>query len=149
MLRWPAVRPLALLALALLGAGATTFAYAASLGQATVVLLLVVPIIVGTGPWGVLAGLLVMAGLLAGFAAWASSGLRGAPAPTPWEGDEASQPAAPPAGERRTHSGGFLLLGPIPIAFGTTKGLALTMLLLALAALALLLLLPMLLRGIP
>jgi uncharacterized protein (TIGR00304 family) len=54
--------------------------------------------------------------------------------------EEAGPPAPEPASARQGKAAGFVLLGPIPIAFGTTRGLAVAMLLLALAALALLLL---------
>lgn len=129
-------------AAALLLAGLATLAYASTLGQVAVALVLVFPVIIGTGPLGFLGGLLVMAGLVAAF--WALAGrARG----------EAAWPEAPSAAgddaraepTRGSSAGGFLLLGPIPIAFGTTRHLAATMLALAVLVLAALLLLPLLL----
>lgn len=144
------MRPLALAAALLVGLGVVLLACAASLGEVTVMLVLVVPVLVGTGPWSFLGGLLLLGGLVAAFWAWASRGapeVGGARAPEP-RGRGSSAPPQLRA-TRRTGAGGFILVGPIPIAFGSTRALAATMLLLALAALALVLVLPSLLRGSP
>lgn len=125
-------------ALVLLGSGAAALAYAASIGQATFALVLIVPVLVGTGPWAFLGGLLVMAGLFLGFAALASrpaAEVPGAGAPPP------------PTEERR--AAGFVLIGPVPIAFGSTRALAVAMLVLALLALLLFVLVPLLLGARP
>lgn len=114
-------------------AGAGCLAYAASIGQASVVVVLILPVLVGTGPWAFLGTLLLMAGFALGFFAWTGHSrmarIPGAPAGAP-----------PGAAEGRTSTGGFLLLGPIPIAFGSTKRLAVGMLAVAIAVLLLMLL---------
>lgn len=144
-----------LVAAALLGAGALTLLYAASQGEAEVALFLFIPVVLGHGPWGALAGLLLFAGLVA--LAWSWAGLEHAPwNQKPWAGafPRATEPTQeegprPPPEPVETKAGGFILLGPIPIAFGTTKGLAWAMLALAVAAFLLLLLVPRLIGGAP
>lgn len=148
-----AMRPLALAAAALLLAGVALLGYAAAEGDVTVALVLVFPVILGTGPWAFLGGLLLIAGVIAGFAAYSGRVLRPGPQyeysyhagrgevrTERWPEEE-----PPPAPERK--AGGFVLIGPIPIAFGSTRGLAIGMLLLALLVLAFMLVLPLLLRG--
>lgn len=144
-----------LLAGALVLAGLAVLAYGASLGQVSVAFVLVFPIVIGTGPWGFLGGLLVMAGLLAASWAFAREHLRVEPqveqAHYAGRGEVRTErwpePEPPVSPGPQRGSGGFILLGPVPIAFGSTRELATKMLLLAVVVLALLLLLPVLLRG--
>ena len=103
-------------------AGVVTIALAVARGQANVYLVLVIPVIVGTGPLAFLAIALVFAGFLLTFLLWPSrfavdSGDRDA-VPTSPEG-------APPA----PRWGGVLFLGPIPVIFGSDPRMTRTMLL--------------------
>lgn len=95
-------------ALACFVLGVGTLVYAGVRGELRVGLFLVVPFVVGTGPWGALGMLLLMAAAVLGVLG-AARGM-GAMAP-----DE--------AGERRVErrSGGVVLLGPIPIVWGSDR----------------------------
>jgi len=134
------VRPLPVLAGSLVLAGVALLGYAAAIGQAQVVLVLIVPVVVGSGPWAFAGMLLLMTGFLAGF--WAAATRRGPTGAPPPRIDEAPGPAPPRPAAPKQRVAGFVLVGPIPIAFGSTKALAATMLLLALVALLLLLVAP-------
>jgi uncharacterized protein (TIGR00304 family) len=133
-----AVRAIPATAVPLLLAGIGVLAVAASRGEASAGVVVVFPFVVATGPLGFLGALLLMAAMVAGVLAFAPRARPLEPAP--------NVPDVPsPAKERNV--AGFVLLGPIPIAFGTTRGLAVAMVLVGLAALALLLLLPRLVGG--
>lgn len=103
-------------------AGVVTMALAVARGQASVYLVLVIPVIIGTGPLAFLGIVLVFAGFLLTFLFWPSRfgvdpGVRDA-VPT-------SPESAPPA--RRW--GGVLFLGPIPVIFGSDPRMTRAMLL--------------------
>lgn len=125
-----------LIAGAALFSGLALLAYAALQGDVSVHLVVVVPVVTGTGPWAALGGLLTVAGL----AGWVWTGLAGAgpgPRGTPPPGGEAHAEEGP-SGEQEasTRGGGVLLIGPIPVAWGTDAR-SLTGVLLAAAALLL------------
>lgn len=102
---------LKLSALVALLAGLALLAYAAAEGSLRVGLFLVVPFVYGTGLAATLGMLLVMASALLGFAGLARS--------TSSPDHQPGMP--PPAGERRSATGGVVLLGPIPIVWGNGK----------------------------
>jgi uncharacterized membrane protein len=131
------VRPQLALAAACAVAGLACLSYAASQGQANVGVALVVPFVVGTGPWASVGVLLLGLAMVLGFAAVSTRAVGEAPGkPTP-DAPASPESSGPPPARK---VGGFILLGPIPIAFGTTRGLALAMLAAALVMLAVLLL---------
>ena len=105
-----------------IGAGVVTMALAVSRGEANVYLVLVIPVIVGTGPLAFLGVFLAFAGFLLTFLLWPSR-------PDAEPGDRNALPVsregAPPA--RRW--GGVLFLGPIPVIFGSDPRMTRTMLL--------------------
>src|SRR5438552_17788075 len=89
-------------------AGILTIALAVARGEANVYLVLIIPIIIGTGPLAFLGILLVFVGFLLTFLLW------------PWRPDTDSEapsvltgsPEGPPPARRW---GGGVCLGPIPI----------------------------------
>lgn len=154
------------LAVGLVVAGLAFFALAASRGEASVGFFLVFPFLVGTGLLSFVGVLLLGSGLVLGLwtIALRAGSTRGPYEGFPHESNEAGPPRTldeewerrmvlpklpPREPEPRKSAGGFILLGPIPIAFGTTRGMAVAMLFLALVALVLLLVLPRLLGGAP
>src|SRR5438445_13536780 len=96
-------------------------ALAVSRGEANVYLVLVIPVIVGTGPLAFLGGFLVFAGFLLPFLLWPSRLEVGSWAP---DGLPVSPVGAPLA--RRWV--GVLFLGPVPVVFGSDRRVTRTML---------------------
>lgn len=127
---------------ALLVAGLAGLAYAGLQGQLDVYLLVVVPVVAGTGPWAALGLLAAIAGLAGLFWTSATRGLQGGAAPggSPSTRGSPGRPSGSsdePRGEeakRETKGGGVILLGPIPIAWGSDRS---TLTWLVVAALAL------------
>ncbi|HYS71792.1 MAG TPA: DUF131 domain-containing protein [Thermoplasmata archaeon] len=132
------MRRLSLLALACLIGGVALVAYGAANGQAQVYLVLIFPVVVGSGPIPLAGTALVMAGFVLGFLSFAGMPLpAGAPPPMRAESKSEAPPPAPAATKR---FGGVVFLGPLPIVFGSDArmsrymlvlGIALTVLLLA------------------
>lgn len=103
----------------LVAAGVVLLAMAWAQGNVRVFLVLVVPVVVVEGPLGVLAVLAVVAGLVALFAsAWA--GAVGPAPPEHGQGDAGDRPG-PTAEASRRRSGGVVLLGPLPIVWGSDE----------------------------
>ena len=97
-------------------------AFAVARGQANVYLVLVIPVIVGTGPLAFLGIGLVFAGFLSTFLLWPP---RFAVDP----GDRDAVPTPPGGAPPARRWGGVLFLGPIPIIFGSDPRMTRTMLL--------------------
>lgn len=105
-------------------AGLALLAYSGVQGDLSVHLVLVIPVISGSGPAAALGMLLAIGGLFGLF--WTGMELQG-PGPGPGQGPgrpaptaaKAAGPEATSGSERR--SGGIILLGPIPIAWGSGK----------------------------
>lgn len=104
------MRTLRALGLVSLLAGLGLLAYAATTGDVRVGLFLVVPYVVGTGIAPFLGTMLIMAGLVMVF-------VGGLPPMRGWERD----PAERSEGSVRSRSGGVVLLGPIPIVWGSDR----------------------------
>lgn len=88
--------------------------------EATLNLFLIFPVITATGAWSGLGILALLAGFIALFLTW-SVGLPergGPPAPMPAGAVPPSDSAAPSAPASRRW-GGVVLLGPIPVVFGS------------------------------
>lgn len=103
----------------LLVSGLATLGYAGAVGQLDVHLVVVVPVISGTGPAAALGGLATIAGLAGLF--WTALP-RDPPAPGRDRHRTARAPGCdeePPESEVR--GGGVILLGPIPIAWGSDR----------------------------
>ena len=121
------------IALALTAVAALAVAWAVREGQLELALVLVFPVVYGTGGWALLAILSMAAAGLAWIGVW----MRRAGLAVAQEAGPAGE--APPA-ERRSRHGGVILLGPIPIAWGSDTKAARWALLAGVALLGLLLL---------
>lgn len=113
--------------------GLTLLLWAGLNGDLTVRLLVIIPIITGTGPAAALGAILTIAGLVA----WALT----RPMHPPSHGTPRNRPPQEPTpsksprhDETDTKAGGILLIGPIPIAWGSDRS---TLLVLILATTAL------------
>lgn len=123
---------------ALFVAGGAALALAAVRGEASLSLVVIVPVVTATGGLGALAILLLVAGFLVTFVAWPLHAAREvAAAPI----DEPIGVQPPPPGPAARRWGGVLFLGPVPIVFGSdarvTRGMLLLGLILFLALLGL------------
>ena len=121
-----------ILGLALLLAGIALIAASVATGQGQVFLLAFIPVYAGTGPLGLLGILVVFFGffLTSLGAAW-----RGIPAPRDAPHGSAPPPAGavPPAATvPPVKYGGVVMLGPIPIVFGSDTVIAKWMMVLGL-----------------
>lgn len=95
--------------IALLAGGLACVAYAVATGGATAGVFVVFPFVIGTGPIALLGVVLFVLGLLT--LAWAL------PAPAP----PARPSRAPPGAPSGSEVGGFALIGPVPIFFGSWR----------------------------
>lgn len=110
------MRPLRLAALASLLAGLALLGYAVVEGEARVGLFLIFPYLVGTGGKAALGMLLLFGAAVM----WAHSATRGT-APPAGELLGGDAPPGEARVERRSGSGGVVLLGPIPIVWGSDR----------------------------
>jgi len=114
------------LALTALVAGLALLAYSAAAGEGRVVLFLIFPVFTGSGLASFAGMLLIMLGLFLGFLSMAGFSLPGAASAPP----PAVAPSATPASPAKKF-GGVVLLGPIPIVFGSDRRVTTAMLVLA------------------
>src|SRR2546422_10603607 len=98
-------------------AGVLTMALAVAQRQANVYLVLVIPVIVGTGPLAFLGIILVFAGFLLTFLLWPSR-LGEDP------GNRDTLPTSPAVAAPARRGGGALFLGPFPGIFGSHPRIA-------------------------
>jgi len=103
-------------------AGVLVMALAVARGEANVYLVLVIPVIVGTGALAFLGVFLVFAGFLLTFLLWPSR-LDADP------GGRNALPVSPEGTPPARRWGGVLFLGPIPVIFGSDPRMTRTMLL--------------------
>lgn len=101
-------------------AGAAALAVGFLQNEATLSVVVIIPVITATGAWAFLGIVLMMAGVFVFFLTWsgATEALSEVPPPvqvTP----SAPAPAQPSATRRRW--GGVVFLGPIPIVFGSDQ----------------------------
>ncbi len=104
-------------------AGVLTIALAVARGEANMYLVVVIPVIVGTGSLAFLGIFLVFAGFMLTFLMWP---LR--PGTEPGGRDDV--PGSPQGTSPARRWGGVLFLGPIPVIFGSDPRMTRTMLLL-------------------
>jgi len=115
--------------------GLLVLALAVQRGEASVYLVIVVPVVAGSGPIGFLAILLVFVGFFLTFLLW--PGHRALPS------EQTSESVRPPTDTATTPRrwGGVVFLGPIPLVFGSdprmTRAMLLVGVILFLALLAL------------
>jgi len=103
-------------------AGVLTMAFAVARGEANVYLVLVIPVVVGTGPLAFLGVFLVFAGFLLTFLLWPFR-------PDAEPGGRDVLPTSPEGAPPARRWGGVLFLGPIPVIFGSDPRMTRTMLL--------------------
>jgi len=103
-------------------AGVLTMAIAVAQRQANVYLVLVIPVIVGTGPLAFLGIILVFAGFLLTFLLWPARFVED-------PGNQDALPTPPQGAAPARRWGGVLFLGPIPVIFGSDPRMTRTMLL--------------------
>ena len=135
-----------LLSPALFVAGVAALAVAFLRNEATLSLVVIIPVISATGPWAFLGILLMVAGVFLFFLSWTRTAEVG-PETLPPAPPEASSPAPPSPPPRRW--GGVVFLGPIPVVFGSDQKVTTWMLVVGvLLFVALLVLTVIALRGI-
>ena len=109
------MRPLRALAAILVLAGAALTVYGVATGEMQVALVIFVPVILGSSVLGVLAIGLMIAGIFVGMAdLFLNAGQDEA------QGSLTSE-ERPSETTKRTEFGGVVLIGPIPIMFGSSK----------------------------
>ena len=111
-----AVRPVRLVGLVLFVIGLVLLAVGFLQGEATLVLFVIFPVVTASGLWSVLGILLVIAGFFLSFLGFASTMEAPVPPPSSPEPSAAAPPSPAPPQKRW---GGVVLLGPIPILFGS------------------------------
>ncbi len=109
--------------LLMLMAGIALLAWAVSSGDAELYLVVIIPVITGTGPVFAGGAILFMLGLMVTFLglsmrAAESMDLHEGPPPTPATGSSPGPQAGAPPASGGTEFGGVIFLGPIPIVFG-------------------------------
>lgn len=115
----------------LFAAGAAVLALAIARGEASLSLVVIVPVVVTSSALGALGIVLVVAAFLATFLAWpfrAVEAARGTAPPPAFQPPAVREPA--PAAPPSKRWGGVLFLGPIPIVFGSDARVTWAMLLL-------------------
>ena len=131
------------LAAALFALGIALVALSILRGEGSAGLFVCVPFFSGTGLWASLGVLCFFGGMAALFVGL----VRGAGGAEPQDAPEGAQgaPERPPGGENadaapRPRAGGVILLGPIPLVFGSDPGISRTMFYVALGLMAMFLL---------
>ena len=107
--------------------GICLIAVSVATGEADLSLVVVFPVISGTGGVFLLGMLLTVAGLLLGFALMVMGKTEWADHQEPARTDE-SGPHQARGEKREVRYGGVVLIGPIPVAFGSNMRMAMTML---------------------
>jgi uncharacterized protein (TIGR00304 family) len=135
------MRPWRILALFVIVAGVSLLAYCVAIGEMQVALVLIVPVIFGSSILGILAIGLIIAGV---FVAIADSFLSA-------EGESSQDRLSNESGltetPKRKEFGGVVLIGPIPIVFGSSKGMTLLAAVIAVIILVLMVLSLFFIRG--
>ena len=114
--------------------GIALVAAAVVTGEADVSLVLIIPVFSGSSALFLLGVLLIVASFIVGFVLVATGSVEVEPS-------QGAQETASPmsTGSRRTEYGGVVLVGPIPIAFGSSRNMAIVMLVIGVVATVLLL----------
>lgn len=121
------MNPRFLIPLSLFIAGAAAVVAAVAVGEAEVSLFLVFPVFSGSSGLFLLGVGLIVLGILAGFAMMFQGSLS-PEADVEADGETRSDGRVP---EKKLRTGGVLLIGPIPIAYGSDARIAMIMLALA------------------
>jgi len=122
------LRPIIWVPIAVFVSGIACIAAAAVGGEADVRLFLIFPVFSGSSWLFILGTLLIVLSFFVGFAIVAIGGT---------EADRSQpgsvEPRSPATSQRRTTYGGVVLVGPIPIAFASSKNMAIFMLMIGIA----------------
>jgi len=122
------LRPIIWVPIAVFVSGIACIAAAAVGGEADVRLFLIFPVFSGSSRLFILGTLLIVLSFFVGFAIVAIGGT---------EADRSQpgsvEPRSPATSQRRTTYGGVVLVGPIPIAFASSKNMAIFMLMIGIA----------------
>ena len=122
------LRPIIWVPIAVFVSGLACIAAAAVGGEADVRLILIFPVFSGSSWLFILGTLLIVLSFFVGFAIVAIGGT---------EADRSQpgsvEPRSPATSQRRTTYGGVVLVGPIPIAFASSKNMAIFMLMIGIA----------------
>jgi uncharacterized protein (TIGR00304 family) len=118
----------------LMAGGALLLLWALATGQASIALVVIIPIIYGTGPLVALSVMLVFAGIVLLFMS--------SVVPTPRDDGpgESSSDQAEDRAQVKREWGGVVLIGPVPIVFGSAGALRDRRVLLALSVMSLIIL---------
>ena len=114
----------------LFAAGLALVVAAVLTGEAEASLVVIIPVMSGSGPLMLGGVAMMILGFLSGFAVLASRGLRS------WEDGPADAPRDG-HGEKQKAYGGLIMVGPIPIAFGSDRSIARIMMVVGIAIAAL------------
>ena len=119
------VRPLRWIGLVMIALGIGLVATGLAIGQGTLSLFLVFPVVTATGIWSALGIVFIVAGFITGFFGLSAPDELPSPAATR-PTDSAVQ--APASANTTAHAprrwGGVIFLGPIPIVFGSSPKVA-------------------------
>ena len=115
--------------MALFISGAAVVTFAVATGEADVSLFLIFPVFSGSSGLFLLGVALVVLALLVGFA----SMVMGQPYVVEREDGSLANRSRGAEPEQRSRYGGVVLIGPIPVAFGSDKKMALAMIVVAVA----------------
>lgn len=122
------LRPIIWVPIAVFVSGITCIAAAAVSGEADIRLFLIFPVFSGSSWLFILGTLLIVLSFFVGFAMIAIGGT---------EADRSQpgsvEPRPPATSQRKTTYGGVVLVGPIPIAFASSKNMAIFMLIIGIA----------------
>lgn len=114
--------------------GIASVAAAVATGEADVSLVLIFPVFSGSGPLFLLGVLLIVASFIAGFVLLTREQVDELSSNAPQ-----NEPVLDTPQNRKTQFGGVVLIGPVPIAFGSDKKTALIMLVIGIVAAVLML----------
>ena len=114
--------------------GIASVAAAVATGEADVSLVLILPVFSGSGPLFILGVLLIVASFIAGFVFVTREQVDVLSSRPPQ-----NEPVLDSSQNRKTQFGGVVLIGPVPIAFGSDKKMALIMLVIGIVAAVLML----------
>jgi uncharacterized protein (TIGR00304 family) len=120
----PEVRPISFVPICLLAAGLSLVVVSVANGEADVSLVVIFPVISGSGSLFLIGVALVVMGILSGFMLIVATSYGAAPD----SGDSSWGDAGGGTGEKGSKYGGVILIGPIPIVFGSNAKIAYVML---------------------
>jgi len=135
------MRPLRILAAFMILAGVALLIYGVAMGEMRVALVLIVPVVFGSSIIGILAIGLIFAGVFISIADPVLGASIQRSQDTPSDEERSSQT------KKNTEFGGVVLIGPIPIMFGSSKKMTIFAVIIAVIVLVLMVLSLFFIRG--